>query len=77
MSEQHPKETIEVFETVLFTKLSVNQLYKTKLADLVPYLEFVAYVNGLSVRKENNMIVTKGNDLIRARNSLEKLIQWN
>ena len=78
MSEQHPKETIEVFETVLFTKLSVRKIYfNCKLIDLVPFLEYVAVRNGLSVSLKGNMVVTRGNDLIRAKIELEKLVQWN
>ena len=71
------KETVDVLETILFTKISVNMLSNMPFSRILPFLHFISYEHNLPFRVEGEKVIFTEYGYKKASAILKKSIQYN
>lgn len=71
------KETVDVLETVLFTKINVDILSNMPFSKVLPFLHFISYEHKLPFRVEGEKVIFTQYGYQKASKILKKSIQYN
>ena len=77
--EYNPREkSVDTFENVLFTKITLQNLKKTKILDLAPALMIISHVNNLDIYFfDSGMMCADNNHYKKACDILERSVMYN
>ena len=71
------KETVDVLETILFTKISVNILSNMPFSRVLPFLHFISYEHNLNFRVDWDKVTFTEYGYKKASTILKNSIQYN
>jgi hypothetical protein len=71
------KETVDVLEAVLFTKININILGNMPFSRILPFLHFISYEHNLPFRVEGEKVIFTEYGYKKASAILKKSIQYN